>query len=284
MTQERSETITLISADHKLLDLRLDEVWEYRDLITLYARRSLVATYKQTVLGPLWLILNPLLTAIVYMFIFGNVAGLSTEGVPRIVFYLMSNATWILFSTVAIQCADTFVKNADVFGKVYFPRLTIPCSVILVSLFQFAVQFVLGVCIGLYYSFTSDFSFTFARWPLIIPLIVLESLMALGFGIIASNLTTRYRDLRVLVDFGIRLWMFVTPVVYPLSQFGGSYLETVLTFNPMTAPLEAMRWCLWGTGQPSFLGLAYFCMVTIAVLLVGIVLFNKVERTFMDTV
>ena len=153
----------------------MDEVWEYRDLITLYARRSLVATYKQTVLGPLWLILNPLLTAIVYMFIFGNVAGLSTEGVPRIVFYLMSNATWILFSTVAIQCADTFVKNADVFGKVYFPRLTIPCSVILVSLFQFAVQFVLGVCIGLYYSFTSDFSFTFARWPLIIPLIVLES-------------------------------------------------------------------------------------------------------------
>ena len=282
--QQRENAHTHISSQHRLLDLKLDEVWAYRDLIWLYARRSLVATYKQTILGPLWLIVNPLLTSVVYMFIFGNIARLSTEGVPQILFYLMGNAGWALFATVITQSADTFVANANLFGKVYFPRLTIPASNILVALFQFLVQFILGVCIGLYYMATTDFSFTFQHWIFIPFILLLEALLALGFGIIASSLTTRYRDLRVLVGFGVRLWMFITPVVYPMSQFGTGVLNTALQLNPMTAPMELLRWCLWGTAQVGVESILYSCAVAAIVLFCGIVLFNKVERTFMDTV
>lgn len=282
--QQQERVHTHISSEHRLFDLKLGELWTYRDLVILYARRSLVATYKQTILGPLWLIVNPLLTSVVYMFIFGNIAGLSTDGVPQILFYLMGNAGWVLFATVITQSADTFVANANLFGKVYFPRLAIPASNILVAFFQFFVQFVLGVCIGLYYMATTDFSFTFQNWVFIPLVLLLEALLALGFGIIASSLTTRYRDLRVLVGFGVRLWMFITPVVYPMSQFGAGALNTALQLNPMTAPMELLRWCLWGTAQVDAASVLYSCAVAAIVLFFGIVLFNKVERTFMDTV
>ena len=275
---------TYITAEHRLLDLKLREVWAYRDLIALYARRSLVATYKQTILGPLWLIVNPLLTSVVYMLVFGHIAGLSTEGIPQIEFYLMGNAAWSLFATVITQSSDTFVSNANLYGKVYFPRLTIPCANILVALVQFLIQFVLGVAIGVYYIATTDFTFTFGNW-IFIPLVLLvECMLALGFGIIASSLTTRYRDLRILVSFGVRLWMFVTPVVYPMSQFGSGLLHTVIELNPMTASLELFRWCLWGSSPVAPELVVYSIAVAAMVLFLGIILFNKVERTFMDTV
>ena len=275
---------THISAHHRLLDLKLGEVWAYRDLIWLYARRQLVATYKQTILGPLWLIINPLLTSVVYMVVFGNIAGLSTEGTPQILFYLIGNAGWALFATIITTSSDTFMGNAYLFGKVYFPRLTIPLANILVAMFQFLIQFVLSVIIGFYYMATSDFSFTFQTWLFIPVILVVESLMALGFGIIASSLTTRYRDLRVLVNFGVRLWMFITPVVYPMSQFGEGLLRTALQFNPMTAPMELLRWSLWGSTTIDPVSIVISLATTFVVLFCGIVLFNKVERTFMDTV
>lgn len=275
---------THISSKHNLLDLKLREIWRYRDLIVLYARRSIVATYKQTILGPAWLIINPLLTSVVYLVLFGKIAGLSTEGAPQFLFYLASNAGWAFFATVITSSADTFVANSNLFGKVYFPRLVIPLSNILVTLLQFAVQFVLIVGVGVYFMATTDFTFTFAHWIFIPLVLVLEAAMALGFGIIASSLTTRYRDLRILIGFGVRLWMFITPVVYPLSQFTSGAIQKAMMLNPMTAPLECMRWCLWGTSDITMLGIVYSCAVAAVVLFLGIMLFNKVERTFMDTV
>ena len=276
--------VTVITAEHKLLDLRLREVWQYRDLIWLYARRSIVAMYKQTILGPLWLILNPLITSLVYLVVFGNIAGLSTQGVPQIVFYFMSNAAWTFFASTITVSSDTFVSNSNIFGKVYFPRLTIPLSNVLVALLQFAVQLLLGLGLGVYFMVQGVFSFTFAHWVFIPLVLLLEAVLGVGFGIIASSLTTRYRDLRILVNFGVRLWMFITPVVYPLSQFSNKAVEMALLVNPVTAPVELMRWCMWGTCDISVWGIVYSCVVAVIVFLLGIMLFNRVERTFMDTV
>lgn len=276
---------THISSKHRLLDLKLKEVWRYRDLVWQFARRALVATYKQTILGPLWLILNPLFTSIIYLIIFGQIAGLSTEGVPQIIFYLLSNATWSFFSYTITACSDTFVGNAHIFGKVYFPRLTIPLSHIIIALVQFVIQLALGLVIAIYYMVNSGFMFTFTHWPLIIVVLLLESVLALGFGVIASSLTTRYRDLRIVINFGVRLWMYVTPVVYPLSQFAdGGLIAKAMLFNPMTAPMELMRWCLWGTSTIPASNILYSAVFGVVVLFLGIMLFNKVERTFMDTV
>lgn len=273
-----------ITAEHNLFDLKLNEVWAYRDLIVLYTRRTIVTFYKQTVLGPLWLIINPLMTSVVYQVVFGKIAGFTTDGAPQLLFYLMGNATWSLFSTVITQSSDAFVANANLYGKVYFPRLVVPISNALVALFQFFIQFVLGMIVGLYCMGTSDFSLTFSHWVFIPALLVLIVALGMGFGIIASSMTTRYRDLRVLVSYGVRLWMYVTPVVYPMTQFSQGALRTAITLNPMTAPMEAMRWCLWGSPAPAPLELAYSVLVASVILLFGIMIFNKVERTFMDTV
>jgi lipopolysaccharide transport system permease protein len=283
-TATQKSTITHISAEHSLLDLKLDEVWAYRDLIWLYARRTVVSMYKQTILGPLWLILNPLVTSVVYLIVFGNIAGLSTGGVPKILFYLLSNATWSLFATVINQSSDTFVQNSSLYGKVYFPRLTIPIANALVALLQFGIQFMLVTCIGIYYMATSSFAFTFAHWIVLPLLLVLTITIAMGFGIIASSLTTRYRDLRILVGFGVRLWMYVTPVVYPMEQFSDGLLKRILMLNPMTVPLEGVRWCMWGSPAPSLGSVTLSCATALVVITLGIMLFNKVERTFMDTV
>lgn len=275
---------THISSKHNLFDLKLGEVWKYRDLIFLYARRSIVATYKQTILGPAWLIINPLLTSVVYLVVFGKIAGLSTEGAPELLFYLIGNAAWAFFATTLTQSADTFVANSYLFGKVYFPRLVIPLSNVLVALLQFAVQLVLAIGIGVYYMATTDFAFTLAHWAFIPLVLIVEAALGIGFGIIGSSLTTRYRDLRILIGFGVRLWMFITPVVYPLSQFTSGAIQKAMMLNPMTAPMECMRWCMWGTSDISGFGIVYTLVVAVAVLVVGIMLFNKVERTFMDTV
>lgn len=275
---------THISAKHHWFQLNLKEVWRYRDLIALFTRRSFVLTYKQTVLGPAWIFLNPLISSFIYAFVFGGIAGIGTDGVPQILFYLCSNAIWIFFSTCVTKNASTFTANAGVFGKVYFPRLTIPVSNVLASIIQFLVQMMLVLLFLVYYVATGAVHPHWEAWPLIPLVLVHLGLLGLGFGIIISSLTTKYRDLAILVTFGVQLWMYATPIVYPLSQLGDGLMKTILLINPVTAPVEVFRYAVLGQGTilPQYLALSG--VMTIAVVVLGIMIFNKVEKTFMDTV
>lgn len=275
---------THISAKHRLLDLNLKEVWQYRDLITLFTRRTFVLTYKQTVLGPAWIFLNPLISSIIYAFVFGGIAGIGTDGVPQILFYLCSNAIWIFFSTSVTKNAQTFTANANVFGKVYFPRLAVPISNVLASIIQFGVQMLLVLVFLAYYLICGQVHPHWEAW-LLIPVVLLHlGLLGLGCGIIISSLTTKYRDLAILVTFGVQLWMYATPIVYPMSQLGDGWMKTVLMINPVTAPVEVFRYAMLGQGaiMPQYLALSW--AITIIVVVVGVMIFNKVEKTFMDTV
>lgn len=275
---------THISSKHRLLELNLKEVWRYRDLIVLFTKRTFALTYKQTILGPLWIFLNPLLSSIVYAFVFGGIAGIGTDGVPHILFYLCSNAIWIFFSNCVTRNAGTFTANAHVFGKVYFPRLTIPVSNVLAAVIQFGVQMVLVLAFLAYYVVMGQVHPNWEAWLLIPVVLVHLGLLGLGCGIIISSLTTKYRDLAILVTFGVQLWMYATPIVYPLSHLDNGVMKTVLLFNPVTAPVELLRYAVLGQGavMPGYLALS--ALVTVIVAIVGVMIFNKVEKTFMDTV
>lgn len=275
---------THITSKHNLLDLNLKEVWKYRDLILLFTKKSFTVTYKQTILGPAWIFINPFLTSLIYTFIFGGIAGISTDGVPQILFYLSSNAIWGFFSTCVTKNATTFTANANVFGKVYFPRLTMPISNVLASVIQFGVQMILVVIFLVYYLMKGEVS---PDWIVILamPLVLLHlGIMGLGTGIIISSLTTKYRDLAVLVTFGVQLWHYATPIIYPLSEIEPGILKTLIMINPVTAPIEVFRYALLGQGTivPVYYGLSV--ILTLMVAVIGIVIFNKVEKTFMDTV
>lgn len=273
-----------ISSKHKWFDLKLKEVWRYRDLIWLFTKRSFTVSYKQTILGPAWLFLNPIITSFIYAFVFNGIAGIGTDGVPQILFYLSGTAIWTYFSTCLTKNANTFTANAGVFGKVYFPRLTIPISNVLSSVIQFGIQFMMVITFLVYFLFIGEVSPNWWAFSLI-PLILIHlGLMGMGFGIIISSMTTKYRDLSVLVGFGLSLWMYATPVVYPLSTLGDSWMKTVLLINPVTMPVEIFRYAVVGKGTIEPLYLAVSCIITIVVVLIGIIIFNKVERTFMDTV
>lgn len=275
---------SLITAKHNLLDLNLREVWKYRDLIWLFTTRSFALTYKQTVLGPAWVFLNPLISSLIYAFVFGGIAGIGTDGIPQILFYLAGNAVWILFSNCVTKNATTFTANASVFGKVYFPRLTVPISNVLASIIQFGVQMALVLIFLVFYVIQGSVHPVWWAW-LLIPLVLIHlGIMGLGFGIIISSLTTKYRDLSILVTFGVQLWMYITPIVYPLSQLGDGWMRRILLLNPVTAPVEVFRYALLGAGSimPGYL--IYSWIFTIVIALIGIIIFNKVEKTFMDTV
>lgn len=275
---------THIDSKHKLLNLNLKEVWQYRDLILLFTKRNFTVTYKQTILGPAWLFLNPLISSIIYAFVFGGIAGIGTDGIPSILFYMCSNAIWIFFSTCVTKNAGTFTSNAGVFGKVYFPRLTIPVSNVISAAIQFGIQMLLVAVLLIYYVAVGAVHPNWAAW-LVIPFALLHlGLLGLGFGIVISSMTTKYRDLSILVGFGVQLWMYITPIVYPMSQLGDGFVKTVLMINPVTAPVELLRYALLGQGtiMPGYLVLS-ICL-TVAVVLGGIMIFNKVEKTFMDTV
>lgn len=275
---------THISSRHRWFDLNMKEVWRYRDLIVLFTRRSFVLTYKQTVLGPAWIFLNPLISSIIYAFVFGGIAGIGTDGIPQLLFYLCSNAIWIFFSSCVTKNAQTFTANASVFGKVYFPRLTTPISNVLASVIQFGVQMILVLLFLAYYLAKGAVSPNWWAWLLIPVALVNLGVMGLGFGIIISSLTTKYRDLAILVNFGVQLWMYATPIVYPLSQLGDGLMKTILLINPVTAPVELIRYAVLGRGTivPAYLALSW--AITVLVALVGVMLFNHVEKTFMDTV
>lgn len=275
---------THISSKHKFFDLKLKEVWRYRDLIWLFTKRSFVVKYKQTVLGPAWLFINPFITSLIYTFVFGGIAGMSTDDVPQLLFYLAGNAIWVFFSTCLTANATTFTANANVFGKVYFPRLTMPISNVLSAAIQFGIQMILVIGFLIYYVIIGAVSPNWTAWIFIPVILIHLGIMGMGFGLIISSLTTKYRDLSILVTFGVQLWMYATPVVYPLSQLDDGILKTILMINPVTAPVEMFRYAVLGQGTIDPLYFAISWIFAIVVLVFGIMIFNKVERTFMDTV
>lgn len=273
-----------ISSKHKWFDLKLKEVWQYRDLIWLFTKRSFVLTYKQTILGPAWLFINPLFTSVIYTFVFGGIAQMSTDDVPQILFYLTGTALWTYFSTCLTQNANTFTANAGVFGKVYFPRLTTPISNMISAIVKFCIQMILVVVVLVYFLFAGD---VHPNWinMLWIPLILIHlGVMGMGTGLIISSLTTKYRDLTMLVSFGVSLLMYATPVVYPLSQLGDGWMKQILMINPVTMPMELFKSGILGKGEVVPIYMIISVAFTVVVAVLGIMVFNKVERNFMDTV
>lgn len=273
-----------ISSSHKWLDLNLKEVWQYRDLIYLFTKRNFVVSYKQTILGPAWIFLTPLFSSIVQAFVFGGIAGIETDGVPMLLFYLCSNAIWAFFSSCLLNNASTFTANAYVFGKVYFPRLTTPISNVLSSMIRFAIQMILVMAFMSYFLLHNAVAPNWGAWIMVPVELVHLGILGMGFGIIVSSMTTKYRDLTVLVDFGVQAWMYLTPIVYPLSTVTEGWMRNLLMINPVTSAVEMMRYAILGKGTIAwgYYGLSW--VITMIVALLGIMIFNKVERNFMDTV
>jgi lipopolysaccharide transport system permease protein len=274
---------TVIHPKGRWFDLRLRELWTYRDLVVLFVRRDFVAQYQQTILGPMWHVVQPLLTTVTFTIVFGRIARIPTDSLPPFLFYLSGNVLWGYFSSSFTKTSNTFVANANVFGKIYFPRLAVPVSTLGTSLIGFMIQFVI------FLSFLAYFLWQGAPvdpnlWVLATPLLLL--LMAgigLGGGVIISAFTTRYRDLVSVVSFGVSLLMYMTPIVYPLSEVPATYRPIVMA-NPITPIVEAFRYAFLGVGTVSFAHLTYTVIFTAAILFTGILIFNRIERTFMDTV
>jgi len=266
------------------LDLHLVDIWYFRDLLWMFVKRDIVSVYKQTILGPLWFIIQPILTTIMFMVIFKNVAKIPTANVPSILFYMSGLTVWNYFATCINKTAGTFTLNANIFGKVYFPRLIMPLSNVISNLIAFGIQLGLLILIMLYYIIFKGFSFHFNQYLLLLPVVlILLAGLGLGVGIIISSLTTKYRDLSFLVTFGVQLMMYATPVIYPLSYITGKYRIFILA-NPVTPLIEIFRLSLLGAGTFSAYQLLYSTIFTAASLCIGIIVFNRVEKSFMDTV
>ena len=281
---EVSNYHTHITSKRRRFELNLKEVWRYRDLIVLFTKRSFAVTYKQTILGPAWIFLNPLISSLIYAFVFGGIAGIGTDGVPTILFYLCSNAIWIYFSTCVTQNATTFTNNAAVFGKVYFPRLATPISNVLSSIIQFGIQMLLVLMFMVFYLIKGQVHPNWAAWALIPLVLVHLGLLGLSFGILISSWTTKYRDLSILVTFGVSLWMYITPIVYPISSVGEGFMKTVFMINPVTPAVGLLRFAVLGQGTVNWGYYALSCGLTVVLFLFGVMTFNRVEKTFMDTV
>jgi lipopolysaccharide transport system permease protein len=263
--------------------LRLGELWRYRDLIRLFVWRDFVAYYKQTILGPLWYVIQPILTTLVFTVIFGNIAQLSTDGLPPFLFYLAGNTVWSYFSACLVNTSNTFTTNAGIFGKVYFPRLSIPISVVISNLISFSIRLVLFIAFWIYF-LVRGAEFQPNWWILILPVLVLMmGGMGLGLGIIVSSMTSKYRDLQHLISFGVQLLMYATPIIYPLSSVQGVW-RWLLLVNPMTPIIEIFRLAFLGTSSLEPIYMIYSVVFTVIVFCVGVLIFNRVETTFMDTV
>ncbi|MCZ4244693.1 ABC transporter permease [Pedobacter punctiformis] len=275
-----------IEAKSSLFDLKLNEVWAYRDLLWLLVRRDFVSFYKQTILGPLWFFIQPLFTTIIFTFIFGNLAGISTDGLPKPLFYMAGITAWNYFADCLTKTSTVFKDNANIFGKVYFPRLIMPLSIVVSNLVRFAVQMILFLMLmGYYYFIGANFNITWAiaLFPVVI---ILMALLGLGLGMIISAMTTKYRDLAFLVTFGVQLLMYATTVIYPLSTAIEKYpaYAWIIKYNPMTPIIETFRYGFLGEASFSWNSLGYATGVTFILLILGVVIFNKVERNFVDTV
>lgn len=273
----------IIEPRTNLLDLRLGDVWRYRDLVMLFVRRDFVSNYKQTILGPLWFIIQPLLTTLTFTIIFGNFAKLTPKGIPGLIFYMAGTTVWSYFSQCLTAVATVFTTNAAIFGKVYFPRLTMPLSIVISNLVRFGIQFVLFLGFWVYFLLTTDSLHPNLLILLTPVLLLLMGLLSLGLGVIFSALTTKYRDLAMLLTFGVQLLMYAAPVVYPLSTVPAAYKLYILA-NPMTAIVESFRYAFLGTGSFSWMLLSYSALITLIILAIGVVMFNKVEKSFADTV
>lgn len=272
---------TVIRANDK--GLNFGEILKYKDLIFTFVRRNFVTLYKQTVLGPAWVLISPIITSIAFTIVFGQMANISTDGAPAILFYFAGNSLWMYFSSSFQSVSNTFIANAHIYGKVYFPRLIIPISLIITSFINFCVQIIMFIGCYIFYLF-QGFEPNVTWAILYVPIILLQiSILALSCGIIISSLTTKYRDLVFVVTFGLQLWMFLSPIVYPLSTSKGA-IRSLLLLNPLTMPLETFKLLLLGTGTFNLFSFIFSWLVTIITFLIGIKLFNKIERTFVDTI
>ena len=274
---------TIIKPKTGWFDINLKELVQYKDLIVMFIKRDFKTMYKQTILGPLWIIINPLMTTLMYTIVFGNIANISTDGMPQIVFYMLGTTVWTYFSSCLTKTSSTFTGNAAIFGKVYFPRLVTPISTVISGLINFGVQFLMFLGFMAYFMIKGS-PIEPNLWILMTPLLLVQlAALALGFGIIISSMTTKYRDLAVLVTFGVQLWMYATPVVYPASKIGGK-LKTLMMLNPVSPIVESFRYAFLGSGSIPWNYLWISVVTTVVVLFAGVVLFSRVEKTFMDTV
>lgn len=280
---EQENWTTIIKPKTGWFDINLKELVQYKDLIVMFVKRDFKTMYKQTILGPLWIIINPLMTTLMFTIVFGNIANISTDGMPQIVFYMLGTTVWTYFSSCLTKTSSTFTGNAAIFGKVYFPRLVTPISTVISGLINFGVQFLMFLGFMAYFMIKGS-PIEPNLWILITPLLLVQlAALALGFGIIISSMTTKYRDLAVLVTFGVQLWMYATPVVYPASQIGGK-LKTLMMLNPVSPIVESFRYAFLGSGSIPWNYLGISVVTTLVVLFAGVVLFSRVEKTFMDTV
>ena len=287
---ENENWTTVIKPRTGLFEVNLKEIWDYRDLLTLFVKRDITVQYKQTVLGPLWWLIQPALTVIMYMVVFGGIAGIPTDGVPQPLFYLAGVCMWQYFADCLTKTSNTFVTNSSIFGKVYFPRLIMPLSTVTSNLVRFGIQVGLFILVYVYYAILG--LAPSPNWYLLLApvLVVMMAGLALGFGIVISSMTTKYRDLQVLFTFIVQLWMYGTPIVYPLSQVAGKTvlgmdLTTIMCLNPVTPVIETFKYGALGAGE--FIGwgwLAYSFVFMMVTLSLGILIFNKVQKSFMDTV
>lgn len=264
-------------------EVDLKEVWKYRDLIILFVRRNFATLYKQTILGPLWLVLAPLINTMISTFVFGTIAGISSDGVPYFIFYMSGYTLWSYFAKCLTDTSATFTGNAAIFGKVYFPRLVMPISSVITGLLNFIVQMIMLIVFWIYYYYMGA-NIKISFWIVLIPILVLQTaILAMGFGIIISSLTTKYRDLKVLVGFGVSLWMYITPIIYPISTLSDK-MQKMCLLNPMAPIIEMFKFSIIGTGSVrlEYWGISW--IITCLVCFVGVILFNRTEKTFMDTV
>lgn len=281
--KEKKWDLTITPRD-RLLAIDWKELWRYRDMFVLFVERNFRTAYKQTILGPLWFIITPVLSVIVYATVFGGIANIPTDGIPPILFYLLGISVWGYFSSCVSATSNSFVTNADIFGKVYFPRIIMPLVAVTTNLLTFAIQLAIFAAFYVYYAATG--TSLVIHWQVVLfpLLILLLALMSVGFGMIFSSMTTKYRDLQIMLAKIISLWVYITPVIYPLSLVTNEKLHMAMSLNPVTPVMEAIKYSLLGQGQFSWLWLGYSAAFTLVLLIFGLMLFNKVQKSFMDTV
>lgn len=282
-TSETSWT-KIIRPKRSFLDFDLKSIFRGKDLLFLFVKRDFISVYKQTVLGPLWFFIQPILTTAMFVVVFSRIAGISTDGIPPILFYLGGITCWNYFAECLNKTSNTFIENQHIFGKVYFPRILSPLSVVITSLLKFGIQLTLFLAVYLYFIFVNDTSVQ-ASWTIILfpVLVLIMGILGLGIGMIISSLTTKYRDLRFLIQFGVQLWMYATPIIYPVSLLEGN-AKTLIMLNPMTSIVETFKYSFFGTGTLDWFYLTYTIIVSLLIFLIGLLIFNKTEQNFMDTV
>ena len=274
---------SIILPKKSLFDINIIEIFHYKDLLFLFVKRDFISVYKQTILGPLWFFIQPILTTLIFTVVFGRFAGLPTDGIPQILFYLAGITCWNYFAECLTKNSSTFIDNQNIFGKVYFPRIISPLSIVVSSLIKFGIQFFLFLAVYIYYSITIDTihpNFTLFLFPF---LILLMGFLSLGLGMIISSLTTKYKDLRFLIQFGVQLWMYLTPIIFPLSSLDGK-MKILAILNPMTSIIETFKFSFLSAGTFNWTYLIYSTLVTCIILFLGVLIFNKTEQNFMDTV